>query len=211
MARRADTIVDEAIAESAHPLPGASDDYEPLFRLIGRARFVLLGEATHGTHDFYAERARITRALIERFGFSAVAVEADWPDAYRVNRYVRGETADRNGRDALGGFARFPTWMWRNTDVLAFVEWLRMFNDRRRSNKVGFYGLDLYSLYSSIDAVLGYLQHADPEAARLARKYYACFDHFDRDSERYAYAVGFGASHSCEDEVVAQLAEIVRR
>src|SRR5207302_5159631 len=109
MARRADTIVDEAIVGSAHPLPGASDDYEPLFQLIGSARFVLLGEATHGTHDFYAERARITRALIERFGFSAVAVEADWPDAYRVNRYVRGQPPDSYGRDALGGFARFPT------------------------------------------------------------------------------------------------------
>jgi len=211
MAYSVDTIVDEAIAESAHRLPGASDDYEPLFRLIGNARFVLLGEATHGTHDFYAERARITRALIERFGFSAVAVEADWPDAYRVNRYVRGQTADRNGRDALGGFARFPTWMWRNTDVLTFVEWLRTYNDVQRRHKIGFYGLDLYSLYTSIDAVLRYLQQADPEAARLARKRYACFDHFDRDSERYAYAAGFGASQSCQDEVVAQLAEMLRR
>jgi erythromycin esterase-like protein len=210
VARSVDTIVDEAIAESAHRLPGASDDYEPLFRLIGNARFVLLGEATHGTHDFYAERARITRALIERFGFSAVAVEADWPDAYRINRYVRGQNTDRNGRDALGGFARFPTWMWRNTDVLTFVEWLRTYNDVQRSDKVGFYGLDLYSLYTSIDAVLRYLQQADPEAARLARKRYGCFDHFDRDSERYAYAAGFGASQSCEDEVVAQLAEMLR-
>jgi erythromycin esterase-like protein len=205
-----DTIVHKVIAESAHRLPGASDDYEPLFRLIGNARFVLLGEATHGTHDFYAERARITRALIERFGFSAVAVEADWPDAYRVNRYVRGQTTDRDGRDALGGFARFPTWMWRNTDVLAFVEWLRTYNDVQRGHKAGFYGLDLYSLYTSIDAVLRYLQQADPEAARLARKRYACFDHYDRDSERYAYAAGFGASQSCEDEVVARLAEMLR-
>jgi erythromycin esterase-like protein len=210
VAHSVDTIVDEVIAESAHRLPGASDDYEPLFRLIGNARFVLLGEATHGTHDFYAERARITRALIERFGFSAVAVEADWPDAYRVNRYVRGQTTDSNGRDALGGFARFPTWMWRNTDVLTFVEWLRAYNDVQRGRKVGFYGLDLYSLYTSIDAVLRYLQQADPEAARLARKRYGCFDHFDRDSERYAYAAGFGASQSCEDEVVAQLAEMLR-
>src|SRR5947207_6298208 len=155
MPRSVDTIVDEAISESAHRLQGAGDDYEPLLQLINNARFVLLGEATHGTHEFYAERARITRTLIERFGFCAIAVEADWPDAYRVNRYVRGETADRNGRDALGGFMRFPTWMWRNADVLAFIEWLRRRNDKRRSNKVGFYGLDLYSLYSSIDAVLG--------------------------------------------------------
>src|SRR5256884_9885417 len=104
MARSGGRVVDEAIAEPAHRLRGASDDYEPLCRLIGNARFVLLGEATHGTHEFYAERARITRALIERFGFAAVAVEADWPDAYRVNRYVRGQTDDRNGREALDGF-----------------------------------------------------------------------------------------------------------
>ena len=213
MARSVDTIVDEAISESAHRLQGAGDDYEPLFRLIGNARFVLLGEATHGTHEFYAERARITRALIERFGFSAVAVEADWPDAYRVNRYIRGQTDDRNGRDALGGFMRFPTWMWRNAEVLTFIEWLRSRNDDLRDpgGKAGFYGLDLYSLYTSIDAVLRYLQHTDPEAARRARARYACFDHFDRDSERYAYAAGFGASQSCEDEVVAQLAEMQRR
>ncbi|HEY3177287.1 MAG TPA: erythromycin esterase family protein [Casimicrobiaceae bacterium] len=212
MARSVDTIVDEAIAESAHPLEGASDDYEPFFSLIGNARFILLGEATHGTHEFYAERARITRGLIERFGFSAVAVEADWPDAYRVNRYVRGQNRDRNGQDALGGFLRFPTWMWRNTDVLAFVEWLRNHNDSQRCHgKVGFYGLDLYSLYTSIDAVLHYLDHADPEAARRARARYACFDHFGADSERYAYATAFGTSQSCEDEVIAQLAEMQRR
>src|SRR5437763_10079168 len=125
MSRNVEDIIEETLAETAHPLQGAPDEYEPLFALIGSVRFVLLGEATHGTHEFYAERARITRKLIERFGFCAVAVEADWPDAYRVNRYVRGDTADRNGRDALGGFTRFPTWMWRNADVLAFIEWLR--------------------------------------------------------------------------------------
>src|SRR5438094_8967444 len=128
MSRSVEQIIEDRVAESAHPLQGAPDDYEPLFALIGNARFVLLGEATHGTHEFYAERARITRTLIERFGFNAVAVEADWPDAYRVNRYVRGATDDRNGHDALAGFMRFPTWMWRNSVVLDFVEWLRVHN-----------------------------------------------------------------------------------
>src|SRR5438067_7356969 len=139
MSRSVDQIIEEMVAAPAHPLQGAPDDYEPLLALIGNARFVLLGEATHGTHEFYAERARITRALIERFGFNAVAVEADWPDAYRVNRYVRGETSDRNGRDALGGFMRFPTWMWRNADVLAFIESLRSRNDsvRDRAKRAG--------------------------------------------------------------------------
>src|SRR6266576_1978943 len=112
MAYSVDTIVDEAIAESAHRLPGASDDYEPLFRLIGEARFVLLGEASHGTHDFYAERAAITRRLIEEKGFNAVAAEADWPDAYRVNRFVHGHDDDATPDAALSGFRRFPAWMW---------------------------------------------------------------------------------------------------
>src|SRR5438067_4735272 len=212
MSRKVEDIIEETVAETAHPLQDAPDEYEPLFALIGNARFVLLGEATHGTHEFYAERARITRTLIERFGFDAVAVEADWPDAYRVNRYVRAATNDRDAGAALGGFVRFPTWMWRNTDVVDFVKWLRSYNDQRGAgDKAGFYGLDLYSLYTSIDAVLRYLDRADPEGARRARARYACFEHFDRDSERYAYATGFGPSPSCEDEVVAQLADMQRR
>ena len=213
MADVAAATLRDVITRSAQALRGAADDYAPLFELIHNARFVLLGEATHGTHEFYAERARITRILIERFGFNAVAVEADWPDAYRVNRYVRGASDDPDGREALRGFARFPAWMWRNNDVLAFVEWLRDRNDgiRDASRKVGFYGLDLYSLYTSIDAVLRYLGRVDPSAARRARDRYACFDHFDRDAERYAYTTAFGAAPSCEDEVIAELSEMQRR
>jgi erythromycin esterase-like protein len=205
--------LERLIAPAAHELRQAPIDYDPLLEQIGDARFVLLGEATHGTHEFYRERARITRMLIEGAGFSAVAVEADWPDAYRVNRYVRGFGADADGRAALGGFARFPTWMWRNADVLDFVEWLRDYNHTRDAadGKVGFYGLDLYSLYTSIDAVLHYLDRVDSAAAKRARARYACFDHFDPSSETYAYAAGFGASQSCEDEVVAQLAEMRSR
>ena len=203
----------EAIAGSARSLRGEPDDYAELFAQIADARVVLLGEATHGTREFYAERSRITQALIERFGFNAVAVEADWPDAYRVNRYVRGSSADASASEALGGFVRFPAWMWRNTDVRAFAEWLRARNDTLRvpAERAGFYGLDLYSLYASIDAVLHYLDRIDPAAAKRARDHYACFDRFGRDSERYAYAVGFGGSLSCEDEVVAELAGMRRR
>ena len=124
-------LVVEAIRTAAHPLQGAADDYDPLLDLIGDARFVLIGEASHGTHEFYRERAQITKRLIREKGFNAVAVEADWPDAYRVNRYVRGRGDDAEAIDALAGFQRFPTWMWRNADVLDFVGWLRNHNDAR--------------------------------------------------------------------------------
>ena len=129
-----------------------SDDYDGLLDLIGDARIVLIGEASHGTHEFYSERARITRRLIAERGFNAVAVEADWPDAYRINRYVRGESDDPDALAALGDFQRFPRWMWRNEDVLEFVAWLREYNDALPAGapQVGFYGLDLYSLRASI-------------------------------------------------------------
>ena len=133
--------------------------------MIGEARFVLLGEASHGTHEFYAARAEITRRLIREKGFLAVAVEADWPDAYRVNRYVRGQSDDAESVEALDGFRRFPQWMWRNADVVDFVGWLREHNEAAGPAKAGFYGLDLYSLRASMAAVLEYLHAVDPEAA----------------------------------------------
>src|SRR5215211_3715606 len=120
-------LIDE-IRPSLHELSGNRVGYQPLLELIGDRRFVLLGEASHGTHEFYRARAEITRRLIEARGFTAVAVEADWPDAYRVNCYVRGRGDDRSAAEALGGFRRFPTWMWRNADVRDFVEWLRAYN-----------------------------------------------------------------------------------
>jgi len=199
-----------AISSAAHLLKGTSSDYNPLMDLIGDARFVLLGEATHGTHEFYRERALITQRLITEKGFTAVAVEADWPDAYRVNRYVRGQSDDVDARQALAGFKRFPTWMWRNTDVVDFIEWLRCYNASLSPDvpTAGFYGLDLYSLFTSIDEVLTYLDKVDPEAARHARSRYACFDHFDEDSQRYGYAAGFDLSESCEKEVISQLRDL---
>ena len=180
--------------------------------MVGNASFVLLGEGSHGTHDFYASRSEITKRLIEEKGFSAVAVEADWPDAYRVNRYVRGEGDDKDPYAALSGFRRFPTWMWRNTVVLDFVDWLRAFNSTRASNaKTGFFGLDLYSLFNSIEAVLGYLDRVDPEAAMRARYRYGCFEHFGEDSQAYGYAASFDLSRSCENEAVNQLVDLQRQ
>src|ERR671939_278825 len=163
--------VTEAVRQAVRPLAGAADDYDPLLEWVGDARFVLLGEASHGTHEFYRQRAEITKRLIKEKGFTAVAAEADWPDAYRVNRYLRGRANDAEAVDALAGFKRFPTWMWRNADVLDFVGWLRAHNDALAADatKVGFYGLDLYSLHASIESVLNYLEKVDPEAARRAR------------------------------------------
>src|SRR6266702_1907971 len=119
----------DLIRKSLHPLMGSAEDYDPLLEIVGDARFVLLGEASHGSHEFYRERAEITKRLITEKGFRAVAVEADWPDAYRVNRFVRGAGDDAEAVDALSGFKRFPTWMWRNADVLDFVGWLRAYNE----------------------------------------------------------------------------------
>jgi erythromycin esterase-like protein/predicted phosphoribosyltransferase len=189
-----------------------ANGYDALITAIGSARIVLLGEASHGTHEFYRERAFITRRLIAEAGFSAVAVEADWPDAYRVNRYVRNASGDDRATDALEEFGRFPTWMWRNTDVVAFIEWLRAHNDTQPvDRRTGFYGIDLYSLRTSIQAVLGYLSTVDPAAARVARARYACFDHFGDEPQSYGYAAESGWAASCERQVVTQLVEMQRR
>lgn len=188
-------------------------DYDPLLNYVGDARFVLIGEASHGTHEFYRERAQITKRLITEKGFSAVAVEADFPDANRVNRYVIGSDEDADAVVALEGFQRFPAWMWRNADVLDFIGWLRSHNDDLPVGvqKVGFHGLDLYSLHSSIEAVLTYLKKVDPEGADRARERYSCFDHFGTDSQKYGYAAAKGLADSCEDEVAKQLAELHER
>lgn len=203
----------DALQDAAYLLTsGTAKDYDPLMDLIGDARFVLIGEASHGTHDFYQQRAEMTKRLIQEKGFTAVALEADWPDANRVNRYVRGASDDSTAQEALGGFQRFPTWMWRNRIVLEFVNWLRDYNASlpTTGTPVGVYGLDLYSLYTSMEAVLDYLERVDPEAAERARYRYACFEHFGEDTQSYGYAASFGITESCEDEVVNQLLEIQR-
>jgi erythromycin esterase-like protein len=191
-------------------LAGGPADFEPLLEMVNDARFVLIGEASHGTHEFYRIRAEITKQLIGQHGFAAVAVEADWPDAYRINRFVRGESNDADATEALAGFTRFPQWMWRNADVLDFVGWLRTHNDARprATDKVGFYGLDLYSLHASMAAVLQYLETVDPAAATRARERYACFDAYGPDPQAYGYAATLGISPSCETEVLRQLVDL---
>jgi erythromycin esterase-like protein/predicted phosphoribosyltransferase len=194
-----------------HPLSGTRGELDSLVARAREARHVLLGEASHGTYEFYRERAELTKRMILAAGVSAVAVEADWPDAYRVNRFVRGAGEDSCAEDALRGFRRFPVWMWRNTVVLEFVQWLRDHNDAQpdASRKVGFYGLDLYSLHASMETVVAYLEQVDPAAARRARERYACFDQFGRDPQVYAYETGIAGEEPCEEAAVEHLVELL--
>ena len=202
----------ECVRHEARWFESEQGGFEALVNAIGDARVVLIGEASHGTHEFYRTRAELTRELIARRGFNVIAVEADWPDAYRVNRWVRGASDDSSAEQALGDFVRFPRWMWRNTDVVEFTAWLRERNLRTpEAERVGFYGLDLYSLHRSIEAVLAYLAKVDPEDARRARERYSCFEMFGGDPQAYGYASTRGFSADCEDEVTAQLVDLRRR
>jgi erythromycin esterase-like protein len=199
----------ERLRALARPL-GRDEDLDAVVDGIGEARVALIGEATHGTEEFYRVRAAITRRLVERRGVRCVALEADWPDAYRINRYVRGELTTPG--EALSAFERFPRWMWRNRAVVDFVAWLRGWNDGRPDEgaKCGVYGLDLYNLYASIEAVVRYLDRVDPAAARAARERYACLEHFEGDPQAYGLAALTGAA-DCEEAVARQLVEMMRR
>lgn len=200
------------IREKAVGLKNTADVADEILALCGAARFVLIGEASHGTHEFYKFRAEITKRLIAEKNFSAVAVEADFPDAYRINRFVRGAGRDKTAEESLSEFQRFPLWMWRNTEVLDFVEWLKIHNDNFGINeKIGFYGIDLYSLHSSMNAVLKYLETVDTEAASRARYRYSCFEDYGEDAQHYGYAASFDLSKSCETEAVNQLVDLQRR
>lgn len=198
------------IADAAEPLPDLDDPaFGALFDRFADARVVLLGEASHGTSEFYRARAAITRRLIERRGFTIVAVEADWPDAAAVDRYVR----HRPALSALEApFRRFPTWMWRNAEMLAFTEWLRGWNaDRPREARAGVHGLDLYNLSGSIQAVLGYLDDVDPEAAAVARERYGCLAPWAEAPQAYGRMALTAGYARCEADVVKMLGELLER
>jgi erythromycin esterase-like protein/predicted phosphoribosyltransferase len=197
----------QRLREHARPITGAAADYDELLELIGDARVVLLGEASHGTHEFYRQRAQITKRLIVEKGFNVVAAEADWPDAYRINRFVRGANDDPDAVDALAGFQRFPAWMWRNAEVLDFIGWLRHHNDQTLSpnRQAGFYGLDLYSLHKSIDAVISYLERVDPPEAENAKTLYGCINRYGNDPQNYGLLAASGVGQSCQNQVVRQL------
>ena len=204
--------VAKLIRETAEPIDDIeSCSVDGLLERIGDARLVLLGEATHGTSEFYRMRARISKALIERRGFDFVAVEADWPDAARVDDYVLGDRP--RSKLAFTPFSRFPTWMWRNEEVHDFVDWLRHRNlaQPERADRAGFHGLDLYSLFTSIAAVLAYLDDVDPEAARVARARYGALTPWQKDPAAYGRAVLAGRYESSETAVVAMLRDMLKR
>jgi erythromycin esterase-like protein len=208
---RDDAIV-EAVRRQAIPLELESAGSRLLDAIDPNASVVLIGEATHGTREFYRIRADLTRALIARRGFTHVAAEADWPDAWRASQWVCLRSADETAEGALGDFVRFPRWMWRNREVVRFLRWLRAENaDRPAAARVGFYGLDLYSLHRSMGCVIDYLDKVDPAAAVRARRGYACFDVFGDDVQSYGYAATLDLGRSCEDEVVALLVDLRRR
>ncbi|HEX6589765.1 MAG TPA: erythromycin esterase family protein [Longimicrobiales bacterium] len=184
-------------------------DLDAVLERVGDRRVVLLGEASHGTSEFYTWRARITKRLIEEHGFHFVAVEGDWPDCWEVNRYARAlPGAGPGAHDVLHAFHRWPTWMWANREVVEFAEWLRSRNDEREpESRVGFYGLDVYSLWDSMDAVLRYLEDVDAEAAERARNAYGCFDPYQEDVQEYALASRY-VPQTCEEEVVGILRDL---
>jgi erythromycin esterase len=196
------------IRQVAHPLQSDAD-LDPLLERIGDSRFVLLGEATHGTSEYYLWRARLTRRLIEEKGFSFMAVEGDWPDCYEVNRYIKGYTnAGQSAHEVLHAFERWPTWMWANWEVVAMVEWLRRHNDSLpQEQRVGFYGLDVYSLWESLAKVTRYLEETTPDAVAAAYRAYNCFQPYGEDVQSYAYATQFVPT-SCEAEVVHLLTKL---
>ncbi len=199
-----------ATRAAALPISGSPGDYDPLLRSAQGATRVLLGESTHGTHDFYRERARITHRLIREAGVNAVAIEGDWTPTYRVNLYVRGLGQDRTAAQALRGYTRFPRWMWPNTDFRDFVEQLRAHNLALPPNqRVGIYGMDVYDLYEAADVVVERLSALDGAAARRARAHYRCFARYGGNTHTYGVAAQ-RASDTCQDEAAAVLAEVRR-
>lgn len=206
-----------ALRRDAHSV-GLHGGYDVVLEHIGDASIVLLGEGSHGTQEFYRARAEISKRLIVEHGFDAIAVEADWPDALCVSRHVQlrdpvDDAATGEGdpaEHALGAFQRFPKWMWRNTETAELVRWLHRYNGQLNQSvdRVGFFGLDLYSLRHSMEAVIHYLSGIDPEAAKRARAHYSCFDHVTQNPQSYGYEAAFGLRKDCEDEVVQQLSEL---
>ncbi|HIA51465.1 MAG TPA: erythromycin esterase family protein [Candidatus Melainabacteria bacterium] len=208
-----DAQLSKVVQRHAIPYTGEKHELDTLMDLVGDASFVLIGEASHGTHEYYKTRIDLTKRLIEEKGFNVVAAEADWPDALTVNRYVKGRGNAKDAVEALRDFQRFPTWLWRNADVLSFIEWLEDHNCAITDydSKVGFYGIDLYSLYRSVDAVIKYLEPIDQDAAKRARERYSCLSAYGYDEQAYGYAASLGLTKACEENIIDELVELQKR
>jgi erythromycin esterase-like protein len=198
----------QAVRTAARPFSSEAD-LQPIVDMARSASFVLIGEASHGTHEFYATRAALTRQLIEQLGFNGVLIEGDWPDAYRVNQFVRGSGSDRTAEQALSSFDKFPEWMWRNTDVRDFASWMRERN-RGAAVRAGFYGMDVYSLFRSKEEVLAYLRNVEPAEAERAAQRYAAFNNSGNDPQSYGLAVATGRVQSARDAVREQFEAVQR-
>jgi erythromycin esterase-like protein len=202
----------EIIRQKESPLQ-TSQDLDPLLKRIGNARIVMLGEASHGTHEYYTWRANITKRLIQEKGFNFIAVEGDWPDCYSLNRYIKQYCGpEKKAVDVLHEFTRWPTWMWANWEIVALAEWLYQFNTSQPANKkIGFYGLDVYSLWDSMEAIKRYLEKEDPAALEVANEAFKCFEPYKKDDgASYAYASQM-VPELCETEVIDLLKEIQQR
>lgn len=185
------------------------EDLDPLLDRIGNAKYVLLGEASHGTHEYYTWRTHISKRLIEEKGFSFIAVEGDWPDCYRVNRFIKGyPDSGKSAYEVLHAFNRWPTWMWANWEIVALTEWLRTHNDAHPESKVGFYGLDVYSLWESMDAIVKYLDKKDPQTKRAALDAMECFEPYREDEGRSYARATLMLPEICEDEVISLLMQL---
>ncbi|MFB9328504.1 erythromycin esterase family protein [Paenibacillus aurantiacus] len=209
----ADPTLVQSIRRDAMPLHQASD-YDAIVDAIGDSRIVLLGEASHGTSEFYTIRAEITKRLIERQGFRIIAIEGDWPSCYEINRWIKNYTgAAGSVRDALSAFGRWPTWMWANEEVEAFAQWLKAFNGKREGDDlVGFYGFDVYSLWESMEETIRYLRKTNSPELDHAIRAFECFEPYGRDEQSYGAAAAYALGESCEQEVIDLLRELrVRR
>ncbi len=207
---RQGTGASAAWARTVVPIGDGTADADGLLRAAGAARFVLLGENTHGTREYYVERGRISERLIREAGFGAVAIEGDWSSTYRVNQYVRGLGTDRNAEQALSGYTSFPRWMWRNAEFRDFIERLRAWNlSQPEERRAGVYGMDVYDMFQAADAVIAHLREFDPTGADQARRNYRCFAPYNRDTHAYG-AAARRASQSCEEEAQAVVAQVDR-
>jgi len=200
----------EMVKQKAHPLKTPAD-LDVLMNRIGDARIVMLGEASHGTHEYYTWRSQITKRLIKEKGFNFIAVEGDWPDCYALNRYIKHYVPNEKAVDVLHEFERWPTWMWANWEIVALAEWLYQYNNTLPADeKIGFYGLDVYSLWDSMDEIKKYLEKVDPKALEVAKEAFKCFEPYKQDGTSYAYASQM-VPELCETEVVELLKEIQGR